>query len=129
MLHSALYDVFRTFDFPDPAVINGDRATTTVATQALFMLNSSLMGQASLELARSLLVDSTMTDRDRLEQACQRVLGRTAAADELAAWESFLDRYQKAASLAAASPDKGRRLAWQGLCRALLSSNEFVYID
>ena len=34
VLRSALYDVFQAFDFPDPAVPNGDRATTTVASQA-----------------------------------------------------------------------------------------------
>jgi len=129
VLRGALYDVFRTFDFPDPAVIDGDRATTTVAAQALFMMNSRLMGEASQHLARSLLLDSSLSDRDRLTMACRRVLGRSAAADELAEWESFLARYQSAASLAPENPDLRRRLAWQGLCRALLSSNEFVYIN
>ena len=31
VLRSAVYDLFQAFDFPDPAVLNGDRATTTVA--------------------------------------------------------------------------------------------------
>ena len=39
VLRGALYDMFQAFDFPDPAVSNGDRATTTVASQALFMMN------------------------------------------------------------------------------------------
>ncbi|MFI5459653.1 MAG: PSD1 and planctomycete cytochrome C domain-containing protein [Isosphaerales bacterium] len=129
VLRGALYDVFRTFDFPDPAVIDGDRATTTVAAQALFMMNSRLMGEASEHLARLLLFDSSLPGRDRLRLACRRVLGRSATADELAEWESFLERYQSAASLATESLAVRRRLAWQGLCRALLSSNEFVYIN
>jgi len=129
VLRGALDDVFRTFDFPDPAVSGGDRATTTVAAQALFMMNGRLMGEASQHLARLLLFDSSLSDRDRLELACRRVLGRSAAADELAEWESFLARYQSAASLAAESPEVRRRLAWQGFCRALLGSNEFVYIN
>jgi hypothetical protein len=129
VLRGALYDVFRAFDFPDPAVIDGDRAATTVAAQALFMMNSSLMQQASWQLARLLLVDPSLPDRERLELACRRVLGRSAAPDELDRWESFLVRYQSAGSLAAERPDMRRRLTWQGLCRALLSSNEFAYIN
>jgi hypothetical protein len=129
VLRGALYDVFRAFDFPDPAVINGDRATTTVAAQALFMMNSFLMERASAELARSLLLDPSLSDRDRLSLACRRVFLRSATPDDLDEWGSFLARYQSAASLAPESADTRRRLAWQGLCRALLSSNEFVYIN
>ena len=47
MLRSAVYDLFQAYDFPDPAVPNGDRATTTVAAQALFMMNGSIVEQAS----------------------------------------------------------------------------------
>jgi hypothetical protein len=129
VLRGAVYDVFRTFDFPDPAVIDGNRATTTVAAQALFMMNSSLMAEAAKHLARSILSNPGLDDCDRLELASRRVLGRPATALELASWSSFLGRYQSAASIAQESPDARRRLAWQGLCRALLSSNEFVYID
>ena len=39
VLRSAVFDQFQAFDFPDPAVANGDRMRTTVASQALFMMN------------------------------------------------------------------------------------------
>ena len=42
VIRNNLYDVFQLFDAPDAAVPTGDRATTTVATQALFFLNSDL---------------------------------------------------------------------------------------
>ncbi len=91
VLRSALYDVFQAFDFPDPAVLNGDRATTTVASQALFMMNGQIVGRASEHLAEMLLSDAEPGDRDRLQRACRRILGRPAAPDELSQWESFLD--------------------------------------
>ena len=47
VVRNNLYDVFQLFDFPDAAVANGDRATTTVAPQALFLLNSDLVDQAA----------------------------------------------------------------------------------
>ncbi len=129
ILRSALYDVFQVFDFPDPAVLNGDRATTTVASQALFMMNGQIVGRASELLADSLLIHPGTSDRDRLQRACRRILGRPAGPGEVSEWESFLGRYQSAASLAGEAPERRRRIAWQGLCRALLSSNEFVYVE
>ena len=129
VLRSALYDVFQAFDFPDPAVPSGDRATTTVASQALFMMNATIVAQACERLAEILLNENAMSDRDRLDRACRRILGRPARPDELALWEAFLARYQAARSLAGETPDQRRRSAWRGLCRALLSSNEFIYVD
>jgi hypothetical protein len=129
VLRSAVSDLFQAFDFPDPAVPNGDRATTTVASQALFMMNGPIMRSASEHLAGILLSDANLSDRDRLQRAGRLIFGRPAEADELSAWESFLRRYQSAASLATESPERRRDLAWQGLARALLSSNEFVYVE
>jgi hypothetical protein len=128
VLRSALYDVFQAFDFPDPAVPNGDRDATTVASQALFMMNAPIVARASEALAASLLNQSHMDDRDRLDLACQRILGRPATVQETSRWETFLSRYQAAPSMAAERPETRRRLAWQGLCRALLSSNELIYV-
>ena len=129
VLRGALYDVFQAFDFPDPAVPNGDRAATTVASQALFMMNGAIVGRASERLADDLLARSGLGDGERLAMACRRILGRPAAPEEVSRWEAFLARYQAARSLAAEPAGRRRRLAWQGLCRALLSSNEFVYVN
>ena len=128
VLRSALYDQFQAFDFPDPAVSSGDRPLTTVAAQALFMMNSPLMRSCPERLADLLLSEPSATDSDRMQDASLRVLGRPAADDELAEWASFLDRYQAAVS-AGEDPASRRRLAWQGFCRALLSSNEFIYMN
>ncbi|MDR3634570.1 MAG: PSD1 and planctomycete cytochrome C domain-containing protein [Isosphaeraceae bacterium] len=129
VLRSAVYDQFQAFDFPDPAVSNGDRVATTVASQALFMMNGPIMRTAPAHLAEVLLGTPSATDHDRMQEASLRIFGRPAAADELVEWSAFLARYQAAQSLAAESPEKRRHLAWQGLCRALLSSNEFIYVN
>src|SRR5213083_1388382 len=51
VIRNNLYEVFQLFDAPDAAVPNGDRATTTVPTQALFFLNSELAARAADTLA------------------------------------------------------------------------------
>jgi hypothetical protein len=129
VLRGALYDVFQAFDFPDPAVPSGDRATTTVAAQALFMMNGKLVECASSRLAETILNQGAGSDHDQIDRACRRILGRPAAPDEILSWEAFLARYQAERSLAGESPGRRRRLAWRGLCRALLSSNEFIYVN
>jgi hypothetical protein len=129
VLRGALYEVYRTFDFPDPACSSGDRAVTTVAAQALFMMNSSIVEQASADLTARFSGDSVGDDRARMESACRCILGRPATAEEIELWRAFLARYQSAAAIAGQDPAIVRRKAWQGLCRALLSSNEFVYVE
>jgi hypothetical protein len=129
VLRGALYDVFQSFDFPDPAVPNGDRSTTTVASQALFMMNGKVVEQASERLAGTLLRTEAIDDRERLGRAFRRILGRDATAAELSSGGAFLARYQSARSLAREATEHRRRLAWRGLCRALFSSNEFLYVN
>ena len=129
VLRSAVYDLFQAYDFPDPAVANGDRATTTVATQALFMMNGRIVERSCDRIAERLLSDASLTDAARLQDACQRILGRPAAPVECSEWKSFLERVQASPSLAGESSQWRRRLAWRGLCRALVSSNEFVYVN
>jgi hypothetical protein len=129
VLRGALYDVFQALDFPDPAVPDGDRGTTTVASQALFMMNGKIVHHTAERLAETLLDEGAASDRERIDRACRRILGRPAAPDESSHWEAFLARYQATRSLSSETPGRRRRLAWQGLCRALLSSNEFIYAE
>lgn len=128
VLRGSVYDAFQAFDFPDPAVLNGDRMTTTVASQALFMLNGSLVEQSSKSLSDRLL-NQERSDRERMQLACRMILCREASDEELNAWEQFLTRYQDAPSVAGQASDERKKLSWQGLCRALLSSNEFIYVN
>ena len=129
VLRGALNEMYRTFDFPDPAVSSGDRAVTTVASQALFMMNSRLVHSSSSTVATKLLEDTRATDRDRIKQSCELILGRRAEPIEVEQWHAFLSLYEQRASLTAKLPGDSRRTAWEGLCRALLSSNEFLYVE
>src|SRR5262249_60980043 len=43
VIRSSMYEVFQAFDLPDPSMSNGDRDSTVVAPQALFMMNGSVV--------------------------------------------------------------------------------------
>lgn len=129
VLRSALYEVFQSFDFPAPSVINGQRSRTTVASQALFMMNSELMLAASHRLADQLLANPAWDDKQRIVRAYELVLLRTPSTQETQEWLDFLAQYEREQHSEGAEAGPQRRQAWQGLCRVLLSSNEFVYVD
>ncbi|MFN0052940.1 MAG: DUF1549 domain-containing protein [Planctomycetales bacterium] len=132
VVRSALYDVFQAFDFADPSTLNGRRDSTTVAPQALFMLNSALVLKQTELMARTLLADQTLDDAHRLTQLYEQALSRRPTDHELARGLAFIEQYATAAQSrvgAAEGPEDNRRRAWQTLCRTVLASNEFVYVE
>jgi hypothetical protein len=129
VIRSALYDVFQAFDFADPSTLNGRRDSTTVAPQALFMLNSKLVLEQTKALATQLLADEALDDARRIRQLYERALSRTATPEETSRGLEFVEKYTQAAA-GKGVPEEDRRLrAWQALCRTVLASNEFVYIE
>ena len=127
VLRSALYEMFETFDFANPSTTNGRRSTTTIAPQALFMMNSGLMERTSLALAVRVARENA-DDAQRLEAVYRLVHLRPPDGEEVNRWTGFLKRYEQAAAATESDSAKRRMWAWQALCRVLLSSNEFVYV-
>ena len=125
VMRSGLYEMFRSFDFPDPAVVSGNRSETIVAPQALFMMNSELMLDVVAALER-LSRDEAKDDASRIEWLYERVLGRLPREVEHAAWRLFLNAYQEEWSEESNDRKTG---VWRAACRVLLASNEFVYIE
>ncbi len=121
VIRSALFDVFETFDFANPSTIKGKRATTTVAPQALFMMNSEHVENAALAIAKRI----EATD-DSIAAAYHTVHLRPPSASEIGRSKEFLEQYEGA--MTESDPTKRRTRALQALCRVLLSSNEFVYV-
>jgi hypothetical protein len=80
----------------DPVVqtlVTGQRQTTTVPTQALFLLNSSFVRRESLVLAGRLLAEQLPGDGARIREAYKRVLGRDPKPEETAKAMAFIARY------------------------------------
>jgi Protein of unknown function (DUF1553)/Protein of unknown function (DUF1549)/Planctomycete cytochrome C len=122
VVRSSLYDVFQAFDLPDPTMLSGDRDSTVVAPQALFMMNSSVMLQHSRKMAEGLLDRTDFDDAARIREAYERALSRPATPLEIDKALSFIAGIQQEWN-----GDKTR--AWQSFCKALLASNEFIYVN
>lgn len=122
LIRNAIYDLFSTFDYPDPGMAMELRSSTTDANQALLLMNSPLALEASAGLAERLLADGSVSDTQRLDRAWELVYGRSASTKER---ERALNWLADASAQAAG----GRQDAWQALCQMLLASNEFLHID
>lgn len=121
VLRSSMYDVFSAFDLPDPTTPNGDRDSSVVAPQALFMLNSSVMLNHSKIMAESLLKKS-VADSERVADAYQRALSRPPTPGEVDTALSFLEKMRREWK-----GDEAK--AWQSLMKSLLASSEMIYLN
>jgi hypothetical protein len=110
-------EVLNFFDFPQPAQLTGGRTVTTVATQALFLMNGPLLRAQAGQLAGDLLMASA-DDQWRVQALYLRVLNRPASEEETREALDFLGSFRE--------PSQPRE-AWAILCHALLACNEFLF--
>jgi hypothetical protein len=137
------YPMLDAFDLPDMHESCARRTQTTVAPQALMLLNSEIVLEFAQAFAGKLLVHNPHADLSPLiRTAYQSAFGREATADEVAAAEDFIARQQ---ALIALERKPGRPLllprgfpkfldpplaaAITDFCHALMNANEFIYVD
>jgi mono/diheme cytochrome c family protein len=119
---SNLPSLLNLFDFGDATTSNEARMATNVAPRALYMMNSKFVFEQTKSLATKLLAEESDETR-RLERAWLLVVGRPPSAAELDDARRYIAGYP-------GKPDdrEGRLLAWSSLCRALVASNDFIYV-
>jgi Protein of unknown function (DUF1553) len=109
--------LYRTFDFPDPSTTSPRRDQTTVAPQALFLMNDPFMIYVSRSmLARPEIVLLRDTKR-KVEQLFRLIYGRTPSEEEFTAIREYLKE-----------PTSDPR-RWQSFVQATMMANEFVFVD
>ena len=129
VVRSSLYEMFQAFDLPDPTTPHGDRNATVIAPQALFMMNSALVLKSTAAMASKLLARTDLDDQGRIRDAWERALAHPPAAKDVDRALTFISQIE--AAMQAKEPDVAKRhqFAWQSFCKALLASNEFVYLN
>ncbi len=117
---------FALFDGPDPNESTARRDVTTVPTQALFFMNDPFVHARAARFA-SRVRSAAPTDRERLNEAYQWLLGRNATEEEQAEALAFLPEYS---ALLADRPEPERAAAaWEAYARVLFGCNEVLYVD
>jgi hypothetical protein len=119
---SNLPSVLTLFDFGDATTPGEGRSQTNVAPQALYMMNSDFVAQQAQSLANQLLANGVLDDAGRIGSAYYRVLGRPAQDGEIKAALEYIRLFP------GVEGEAGWLLAWTSFCRALVASNDFLYI-
>ncbi len=128
IVRNHLYDMFQLFDYTDASMVNGNRTTSTVAPQALFLMNAEFVSESAQGLA-SRLIENATSDADRIENLYGLALGRRPSAKETSRMKTFLAKFRQA--LADGKQTDANTLehqTWATLCQVVLVSNEFVTI-
>ena len=124
---SKLISSMVSFDQPEPLASQGLRPTTTVAPQALILMNSPLARKAA-EAFAARVTRSAGQDAapDRwIQEAYTAALSRAPLPEEIELARGFLQA--QAARLGGETPAKKTAQAFAQFCQVLLETNEFVY--
>jgi hypothetical protein len=105
------------FDSADCSGIVERRSESIVAPQALFLMNDPWVAELATALAQRVAREiAGGNDRERIRRLYEITLGRPPAAAEVEIGIQFLG-------------DEPRADKWNGYCRLIISTNEFLYLD
>jgi hypothetical protein len=121
---SGLIPMLMLFDWPEHLVSIGQRATTTIAPQALMFINSPQGRRYAEAFADRLTAKARPL---AIEQAYRLAFGRLPDIDEHAMAEAFLE--QQSRRRPDLTAEAGSAAALADFCQILMSANEFVYIE
>jgi cytochrome c553 len=118
-------DALDVFDLADNNNVTGSRDVTTVAPQALFMMNDPFVLAQSQAFARRVTTERA-ADLARIDRAYSLALGRVPNDAE----RQRALRYVREFADGARDPKKVTPIdPWTALCQALLASAEFRYVN
>ena len=123
--------LMQAFDGPDAQASCGRRENTTVAPQALALLNDKFVRQRAIDFAARVAKEAGGQPESQVRYAWLLALGREPAKTELVSGSTFI-RTQTEGRLVTEptqSLAKRKALAMADLCQAIFALNEFIYVD
>ncbi len=124
---SKLIPMLQVFDAPDGLVGLAERPATTIAPQALLLMNNPHVRSWARGFARRIAPAETRSVEQAVTAGYNVALGRRPTEGELADSAAFV-RSQLASYQAVGDKD-ARELALADFCQVLMCLNEFVYVD
>lgn len=124
IMRDRLPDVLDVFDFAEPSLVTGQRDTTNVPTQALYLLNSDFVAARAEALADRLLAKSDQTAAGLVHAAYLHCFARPPREEETARLLAFLTPLE--GDVAQSAPKRDRVVT---MCHALFCTVEFRMVD
>ncbi|HZS05087.1 MAG TPA: DUF1549 and DUF1553 domain-containing protein [Blastocatellia bacterium] len=124
---SVIVPLVEVFDCPATTISSPMRSTSTIAPQALALLNNEFVLEQSDFFARRLEREAGPDRRAQITRAFQLALSRNPGEKEIAWAEGFLKL--QADGYARREDRKPETAALRDFCHAILNLNEFLYLD
>ncbi len=125
---SQLMPSMTVFDAPDGTTPVADRPQTTIAPQALLLMNNPQVREASRQFAARLQpVAQSKSLEDAVKLGYLTAVSREPSPDELSNTAEFLR--QQATSYSATDPNAGLSRSLIDFCQVLFCLNEFIYTE
>lgn len=124
---SQLIPAMQAFDAPEPLVSQGTRPTTTVAPQALFLMNNPAVRTWASAFAERMAPDREQPLTNAVSQAYSLALNRPPTESERIEALQFIE--QQIARHEAVQRPNARDLALTDFAQVILSLNEFIYVE
>jgi len=116
------------FNGPDAGQSTAARDKSAVPLQSLFMLNSKFVHAQAAGLAAQ-LIKNTQDPQQRIKLAFEQVYARPATDPEIKSLLRFADMINNQLSAEKVAANKRELETWSSICRSLLTSNEFIYVN
>ena len=123
VLRDRLPDVLDLFDFAEPSLVTGDRETTNVPVQALYLMNSTFVQSRATALANRVQREADSHEQ-RLRHAFVLCFSRAPDAEETKLAAAFFDQ-----NPINSDNDQQYRKLLASYCQALLATAEFRNLD
>ncbi len=125
------HPLMQAFDGPDAQASCGRRENTTVAPQALALLNDKFVRARAVDFAERVAREAGAAPETQVRLAWRLALGREPSAGELESGTAFINAQLHQRSIRESSRPEAelQNLALADLCQAIFALNEFIYVD
>lgn len=122
---SQLIPILQLFDAPGTMQGISTREISTVAPQALALLNSPIIRDLAAKFAARVRPNSETAIDQSIDRAYQVALSRPATEAERMTMKAFIQRQKESRGKNA----NAESLAFRDFCHLILYTNEFIYVD
>ena len=138
IIRGLLPEMLKVFDFPEPGNPAGQRSTTNVPLQSLFLMNNEFVQEQAMGIANRAM-QSSSDQAERIESIWLMCLSRRPTESELVEAGKFLDGLRASRNGDGEEQplktddelvyDSDVPMEWQVLCQSVLASAEFRFIE
>ncbi|MCP4731845.1 MAG: DUF1553 domain-containing protein [Roseibacillus sp.] len=127
-VRDSLPESLALFDAADPNLVTGERESTNVPGQALYLMNNAFVLRRGDVMAQRLLEEAEETE-EQIRLAFKLTYGRRASTLEVEQGREFLWSFTAAAVKKGEEREKAESQALGVFCQGLLASAEFRYLN